>query len=284
MFQTTKQKLILGVYVFLILSIPLGSYVASQSQNIRSKANEPKTITKQATNSASLSALEDLKNMAKNKATSSSTLSNLTDLNSPASSSAVSFGPTLILKLILEGRPANNQAAKVFVGIAEGSPGSSPKYLLSFTIDLPASGLFTGLSMAGLTEGTQYSAYIKGPAQIATSSAFLLGPGATNLNSGQALILLSGDLNDDNMIDQKNDYNIALQAFGSHSGDANWNGLADLNLDGVVNNFDLLYITKNIGLTGNSGPWQSTPQTGGIPQGGPETSSSGGYWFWMPSL
>lgn len=283
MFQTTKQKVLLAIYVFLILSIPMGAYMASQSQNIKSKANEPKTVVKQATNSASLSALDSLKNMVKNNISSSSSLLDVPNLDQPASSSAISFGPTLNIRLILEGRPANNQAAKVFIGIAEGAPTQIPKYLLSFTIDLPASGLFTGLSMAGLTEGNEYTAYIKGPAQIATSSAFTLGPSSNDLNSAKPLTLLSGDLNDDNVID-KNDYNIALQAFGSHPGDANWNELADFNLDGVINNFDLLYIIKNMNQTGNSGPWQSTPKIGGIPQGGPEASSSGGYWFWMPSL
>ncbi|QQG43114.1 MAG: dockerin type I repeat-containing protein [Candidatus Daviesbacteria bacterium] len=283
MFQTTKYKIILAVYVFLILSIPLGAYMASQQQNVSSKASDKK-VTKQATNSANLSALDALKNLSQKVATSSSldSDSGLTKIEESTSSSAISFGPTLNLKLILEGRPPNNQTAKVFVGIAEGSPVNSPKYLLSFTIDLPASGLFSGLSMAGLTTGTGYSAYIKGPAQIATSSAFTLNPSATDLNSGQALTLLSGDLNDDNSINSA-DFAIAKGLYGTTTTSNNWNDNVDLNKDGIINSADLAYIIKNLGTTGQSGVWQSTP-TGGLSQGGPEASRSGGYWLWMPDL
>lgn len=283
MFQTTQQKIILGVYLFLIFSIPLGAYVASQSQNIHPKANEPKNVTKQATSSANLSALDALKNLSQKKVASTSAQSPLAEAAKSTSSAALSFGPTLNLKLILEGRPANNQVAKVFVGIAEGSAIVNPKYLLSFTINLPANGLFSGLSMAGLTTGTQYSAYIKGPAQIATSSAFTLGPSATNLNSGQPLTLLSGDLNEDNSINSA-DFAIAKGLYGTTTASSNWNDNVDLNKDGVINAADLAYIIKNLGKTGQSGVWQSTPKTGGIPQGGPEASRSGGYWFWMPDL
>lgn len=259
----------LASFIFLILSIPVGAYLASQRQIIKSSAYD-RTVTNPL---PTLSPLTDLTRVS----TRSALLEEPTP--EPTPTSAVSFGPTLSLKLILEGRPEGKQAAKVFVGIAEGSPTSNPKYLLSFTIDLPDSGLFSGLSLAGLTAGNTYTAYIKGPAQIATASAFLMLPSETKLSSGNAITLLTGDLNDDNVINSA-DLALANAVYGTTPGSPNWNPNVDFNLDGVINTRDLSYIFKNFTKTGESGVWQSTPATksGGLtPQG-----SNSGYWLWVP--
>lgn len=271
MFSTTRQKIILGIYIFLILSVPIGSYLVSQRQNIKSSAKE-EPVKKET--KSKLSPLEEIKNSSSKKVASSS---------SPTSSStSVSFGPTLNLTLTLEGRPANNQVAKVFVGIAEGLAQISPKYLLSFTIDLPANGIFKGLSMAGLTIGNQYSAYIKGPAQIATSSAFILGATSTDLNNNQPIFLLSGDLNEDNVVNSA-DYSIAKAAYGATAASTNWYENGDFNKDGIINSADLGYILKNFSKTGESGVWQSNPATssGGLT---PPQGSNSGYWLWLPDI
>lgn len=286
MFSSLKLKLLLGLYIFILVSIPVAAYLASQHQSIKSSASEKtnKTIAKQTpkpTNSAAkelLSASEGNLNPDSKANPSSSS-----DSSSPTI--ANNFGPTLSLKAALEGRTAD-QSTKLFVGILEGSLSSNPKFLLSFTLDLPKSGEYSNLSLAGLTSGNKYTAILKGSAQIATASAFTMAPAVTNLNGGQVINMLSGDLNEDNLINAA-DYNIAKAALNSTSSSANWNANADLNKDGVVNLFDLAIISKNLNQTGATGTWTSpipksaTPSASlsTPPQGSPDI---GGYWMWIP--
>lgn len=285
MFSTFKQRILLGVYIFIMLSIPIGAYLATQYQNVKSSAQEtkppppavkttPKPISsaaKQLLNSSE----ENLKSLQAptpiSEATSSPTI-------------ATSFGPTLSLKAILEGRPKDNQATKLFVGIMEGALTTNPKFLLSFSVDLKASGSYSNLSLAGLIIGSKYTALLKGSAQIATSSAFLMSPTSTNLNDGQALNMLTGDLNDDNVVNAA-DYSIAQKALGATAKSSNWNENVDFNKDGVINTFDLAFITKNMGQVGASGAWTSPlPKTatasGSLSQ--PVGAGPQGYWLWIP--
>lgn len=301
MFRTTKEKIILAIYVFLVISIPIGAYLASQQTNTKSRASEDtnRKIEGNLTGSTTTPAQQELKNLLASTPGTTSTTPTSTPTSTPDSGGvtiATGFGPTLSFKLTLEGRPAGNQASEAFVGISKGTTtGSQPNYLLSFTIDLPETGEYADLSLAGLDIGSTYTAFVKPTAQIATSSAFIVSPTKSNLNGGQALNLLTGDLNEDNVINVA-DYNLAKAAYGLTSASSNWNEVADFNKDGVVNNYDLAYITKNMGQTGSSGPWQSTPpKTGGRPPniGGQSSSSafpqvttnpSGqrGYWLWVP--
>ncbi len=281
MFSTLKSRLLLGVYIFIILSIPVGAFLASQNQTIKSSASGP--VTKPiAPKPTTPPAREFL-----------SASSSLTPTPSPDSSPptvATSFGPTLSLKATLEGR-TSDQTTKLFVGILEGSLSSNPKFLLSFSVDLPKSGEYSNLSLAGLTSGNSYTAILKGTSQIATSSAFVMSPNITNLNSGQTVNMLSGDLNEDNVIDSA-DYVIAKTALNSTSSSSNWNANADLNLDGVINLFDLIIISRNNGQVGATGAWTSpipksaTPSASlnsySAPIGGPGGSSSG-HWIWIPN-
>lgn len=294
MFSTFKQRLLLGMFIFIILSIPVGAYLVSQSQIYSSKASEPKLtkLTKSIpTPSASpVSSAKQLLSISESNLSSSPT-------PTPSSSSpsiATSFGPTLSLKAVLEGRPVANQATKLFVGIVEGTLLANPKFLLSFTLDLPSDGSFGNLSLAGLSPGRGYSALLKGAAQIATSSAFIMSPTVTNLNDGQPIHMPSGDLNEDNVINSA-DYNLAQKALGATPTSANWNKLADLNTDGKVNVFDLAQISKNLGKEGASGAWtsplpkvstpaasltQSAIGSALIESGSPD--NTGGYWLWIP--
>lgn len=274
MFSSTKAKLLVGLYIFLILSIPLGAYLASQTQIFKSKASEPGR-TNLTTKPPSLSG------PAATEPTPSPTPS------SPEI--AASFGPTLSLKAVLEGRAANNQATKLFIGILEGTLTSNPKFLLNFTIDLPASGEYSNLSLAGLNPGAQYTALLKGSAQIATASAFIMSPTVSSLNGGKAINLLAGDLNEDNVINSS-DLTIVQKAYGAKNNSANWNENADFNKDGIINSFDLALVSKNLNKTGASGAWISpvsniaSPSASLIqspPIGSPD-NSSGGYWIWIP--
>lgn len=288
MFSTFKQKLLVIAYIIIILSIPVGTYLVSQYQNLKSKASEsknslpivkvspaPKTSDKIKVDST----LQDLLNATPEPEDSTPTI-------------ATSFGPTLSLKVSLQGRPQNNQSAKLFVGILEGSVSLNPRFLLSFTIDLPESGEYSDLSLAGLTSGSQYTAILKSSAQIATASAFIMSPTVTKLNSGEAINLTSGDLNEDNTINSA-DYSIAQKAFGATSTSSTWNENADFNKDGVINIFDVAIITKNFGKIGDSGVWvSSTPKTAtgsasltptNLPVGS-VGGSTDGYWVFVPKV
>ena len=268
MFRTFKQKIVLGLYVFLVISIPVGAYLASQRQILKSSAQPENSITPIIPSKTP-------------GGSPKSTIPSPTPKSSPLSPDVpISIGPVLNFTLVLEGRPKNNQAAQIFVGIAQGDITIKPNYLLSFTIDIPESGTFTNLSLAGLNQGVKYTAYIKGPAQIATASAFIMSPATTNLNGGLPLTLLTGDLNDDNSINAS-DYSIAKTAYGTTTSSKNWNSNVDFNLDGKINVTDLGFITKNFGKVGSSGIWTSPPPS--TPSGTP-TGGSGGYWFWMPEI
>lgn len=300
MFNLDKTQLIAAIgFIVVLLSIPLSFTLVKSSQVFRSRASEGessqtvKISTSSATqnrNVPSTSPLSDLEKSVNESVPSAPT-------PTPAGNLNTAFGPTLNVKISLEGRPAVNQTAKVFVGIAAGAPQVKPTYTLTFTVDFPASGVFNGLSLAGLNPGSSYTAYVKGPAQIDTAVSFSMSPTETNLNNGQAVELLSGDLNEDNTINSA-DYSIAKDLYGTTSASSNWNSRADLNSDGTVNNLDIVYINRNMGKTGSSGVWYSpppvstssaTPATGSAapPTDGYEypkgSSNQGGYWFWMPA-
>lgn len=285
MFSTFKLKLLLGVYIFILLSIPVGAYLASQQQTVKSSASEQKVSKKIAsvTPKPTSSTAKQLLNASAQLASSPKP--------SPSSSStptiATSYGPTLSLKVIFEGRPVTNQAGRLFVGILEGNITTNPKFLLSFNVNLPASGEYADLSLAGLNPGSSYTALLKGPAQLANAIPFSMSPATTYLNSNEPVNLLSGDLNEDNTVNTA-DYAIMQKALGARSTSVNWNDNADINKDGVINAFDLAILVKNIGQIGASGIWTSpipqiaTPSASlnSPPVGSP--GNTGGYWLWLP--
>lgn len=293
MFSSIKARLILGLYVFLVLCIPVGAYLVSQQQTVKSRASEgtpsaslkPFTQPKRSpiTSTASSSAQKLLSQLEADLLPSPSPISTTDDLETSSPTIATSFGPTLSLKVTLEGRPENNQAVKLFVGIVEGSLTSNPKFILNFSLDLPANGIYSNLSLAGLTSGSTYTALIKGAAQIASSSEFTMSPNVTSLNSGSAITLTTGDLNEDNTINTA-DYSIVKALLGITQSSSNWNNNADLNKDGVINIFDLAIVSKNLGKTGASGVWTS-PLNIATSSGGLIEDARGGttgYWMWIP--
>ncbi|MBI2334180.1 hypothetical protein HYU96_00035 [Candidatus Daviesbacteria bacterium] len=259
MFYSLKSKIFLGGYILLLLAIPVGSYLISQQQTLTSKAAPPKT-TKLIVESP----------IPAPSPTSRARLASPSP--EPSMTTTTSFGPTLSGKVALEGRSVNNQTGKLFVGILENLV-NNPTFLLSFTVDLPATGEFNDLSLAGLSSGRNYYAVLKGPSQIATSSAFTISPNVTRLNGGDPIILTSGDLNEDNTVTTA-DYDLAKLAL------VTWNELADLNKDGVVNLLDLGIISKNLGKVGATGVWVSAPAKA---TGGPVPSGTG-YWIFVPNL
>lgn len=274
MFTGLKQRILLGIYIFILISIPVGAFLASQATQTKSQASESK-VTKPVTK------------LPKPSLNPAETFINTPGVSKPTSapevSTATSYGPTLSLKILIDGRPMSNQATKLFVGIVTGTNLQSPQYLLSFTVDMPASGQFDNISLAGLTVGNTYTAILKGDAQIATSSAFVMNPAVTNLNSGVALAMLSGDLNQDNVINNL-DLQIVQAALGQTSSPA------DLNKDGIVNGIDLAILNKNLNKVGATGTWVSPPPKVATPSGSlavdqaPPTGSptGSGYWVWVP--
>lgn len=279
MFSLTKIKIALAIYVFIVISIPIGAYSLSQQQIFKTRADQPKKpkVATEATPSATASAAKQLQRLSEPKSTTK-----LTPTPEPAlPTTATSFGPTLSLTAILEGRPVLNQATRLFVGIVEGILVNNPKFLLSFTVDLPASGEFSNLSLAGLTPNSSYTALLKGPAQIATSSAFLMNPTVTNLNGGNPLTLLSGDLNEDNTVNTS-DYAIVKSSLGSTPQSQNWQENADFNKDGIINTLDLSLVIKNMGKTGASGSWVSPLPTATSSGSLTPQPNQGGYWLWIP--
>lgn len=297
MSQVKIRTAILLVYLVLIALVPTGSFFLSQNFRTKSSASNIKNSTASATLKKDNSTVTKPKNSPKPAATPKSSTTTPSSAEGSALIPDIAFGPTLDFKLNLEGRPTTDQSARVFIGIILGKVvTSTPQYLLSFTVDLPKSGEYKNLSLAGLTVGDTYTAYIKGPAQIATSSAFIVKAATSQLNSGQALSLVTGDLNDDNVINES-DYTIIIGLLGAMASSQNWNGNADFNIDGVVNTKDVGIILKNMNRTGETGTWISTPtgttDAGGVIQhssiGAPKASAKvksedqpSGYWLYVP--
>lgn len=277
MFETKAQKITLGIIIFMMITIPATSYVISFRFKAQTKAKASFETTNLTPSQAPLRETPPQNTEA--------TLET-TPFPTPTSIPVVSFGPTLKFALKIQGRPENNQSAKTFIGVAQGKPVQMPQYLLSFTVDTPVTGIYSGLSLAGLTVGEQYTAYIKGPAQIVSSAEFTL---KTNESDLGLVSLKTGDLNDDNAINNL-DYSIIKSLYGTTSGSQSWNPNADFNVDGVINNLDISIVLSNLGETGSSGIWVSSPvatksgQLKGFGNiGAPaEELPVSGYWLWIP--
>lgn len=297
MFQNKSHRLLIAGFILAVVLIPTTSLLLSQrlkvSQNV--EQNFDRSIS-QALPSEVPKGPPILTNSPSPTPSSASS----GELAAP-----VSLGPNLSFSVNIQGRPVNNQAGKFFVGIAQGGVTTNPTYLLTFTVDMPATGVYNNLSLAGLSIGGTYTAYIKGPAQLAKASTFTLTPEGASLNSGQPLSLISGDLNDDNVIDNS-DYTLAQGLVGTTPSSPNWNPLADIDGDGAVNIIDLDIVKNNLGKTGDGGPWYSQPPTvasnsaslnsspniGGLEQPNltlppgsmPATlNNKSGYWIFVPS-
>lgn len=292
MSPTRVRTIILAGFLIVITIIPVAAFVLSQNFRSSSSAASPSVVKKPVTKTQDASKSGSI--LDQPGAETPVDGANPSTSPSPSASADVT-GPTLSFKINADARPSRDQSNKVFVGISQGTQTSTtPNYLLSFTVDVPASGEYNQVSLAGLTPGTNYTAYLKGQAQIATSSAFLMMPNVSTLNNGFALNLVTGDVNDDNVINQA-DYDIVKAYFGTTRASNNWNPILDFNLDGVVNGFELGVISNRIGstgaTTGTSGPWISTPTSGGstmLPSkpnigGAPDTKPTDqGYWMWIP--
>ncbi len=264
---TWKQIILIGGFIIILISIPLTFYMIKQTQIFNSHAAGPSitpfpqtnTATQSATEVPQTSPLQDLQTLLNSTPSAQTPTPTVADSISTPTPAIPSFGPTLSGKVTFEGR-VGSQSQPVFLGIASGQARTKPTYILTLSITTDSSGSFSNISLAGLTIGDVYTAYIKGPAQIDIASTFTVLPGDTALNNGQPLNLISGDLNEDNTINSA-DYTVALNAYGTSSGQPNFNSRADINGDGVVNSLDLSFISKNMGQTGASGVWYSTAPT-----------------------
>lgn len=298
-----NNKIIIIGFVIMLIAIPSGTAVIGWRIKAVTEAPLPavfnsKQSTITATPSASLTPTQTLLQEALSELKKEESQ----PTPSPMAEAKISFGPTMDFKVSIEGRPAGKNQSKLFVGIAKGAPTSKPTYLLSFNVDLIESGEFNGLSLAGLDQGENYTAYLKGSAQIATSSAFVVSPTITKLNGGTALNLITGDLNEDNVINAA-DYSIAKAAFGAKPGSSKWNQNIDFNLDNIINLLDLAIVEKNMGRSGTSGAWYSQGASGSATLNtvsavgsvlsvegikppttdAPGAVSRNGYWIWVPA-
>lgn len=289
---TTKHKIMIGVFAALTILIPTGSYVISQSINkpqetpVEFGTQFPVTSPKEVPKDAPQSKLEkDVK-----EATASE--NPITVNPTSADNATLYLAPAIGFKIILQGRPESDQTSKVFLGIASGQPTTNPKYLLSFVLNVPASGIVKDFSLPGLDTGVSFTAYLKGPSQIATASAFVSRNAPIDLGTQS---MLTGDVNDDNIINTS-DQELLKSVLGTSTSSPKWNPIYDFNLDQRINTLDLVILTKNMGRIGASGPWMS-----GIPQAtksatlsgslNPDTGAPGldldaekGYWMWVPTV
>lgn len=298
-----KTLLILGGFLLIVAAIPFTAVLIKQTQIFKSQASEikvasssaSKVISKEVTQEGpkeipKTSTLEELSKLIQPSPSispaksSSGNFSELISTLTPTPYVNLGFGPTLNLSINTQGRPALKQAIRTFVGLGNNTPTINPTYILTFTIDFSEDGIFRGLSLAGLNPGSTYSVYIKGPGQIDSAASFVMSPTESTVNSGQPILLLSGDLNDDNIVNSA-DYTIAKNLYGTTPESRTWNRNADFNRDNIINTYDLGYLLSNMGEIGASGTWFSPPPqatSSGTPASGGPASPSGGYWMWVP--
>ena len=292
-----KEKIVLAAIMLLLILIPSGSVLIAQRSKISDNSPAGKApagpVTSARPDNSTPSKLEsDINNTGEDDSDD--------DYGTSDSSVKTYFGPTLSFKINIEGRPATDQSGKIFVGLTAGDNPASPQFLLSFLIDLPKNGEKKDISLAGLSQGTTYTAYLKGSAQIATASAFTIKPTGNDLGT---LTLLTGDVNEDNIVNNS-DYDLVKAKLNSKPTSSNWNPIYDFNLDNIVNSRDLSFVTKNLNQSGASGPWYSkspfqnpTQTSSAVPVekesiGGPSPEpiqdnlmkpDSDGYWLFIPN-
>lgn len=275
-----EHKNLIFAFLAATVTIPVIFFLVS----LRSDMSEQKQVTLNIPHNIPTNPVDEIK---KNTEVKPAQLADVA-----GTSTEVFFGPSMSFKINLEGRPQNNQSSKVFVGIAVGTPSNNPQFLLSYLVNIPVDGSYSKLSLAGLSQGSTYTAYFKGPAQLATSSAFTVRPIDNDLGLQS---MKSGDLNEDNLINEQ-DYLIIKSSAGSNPTSERWNPNFDINLDGVINNLDIAFVIKNLNMVGASGPWYSKLGIGSATQsailntpaniGGPQEASKAsqpGYWMWVPT-
>lgn len=273
-----SHKKLVTLFLALVVTIPSSSILLSQRIQ-QSVNNQPYDRTVSTINE--VPGTSPLKDLLKNLNSSP------TPTPSPATSSGTldSFGPTLQLQISIQGRPNSDQHTKLFVGVAQGTLSTNPQYLLSFNVDVPNSGIYNDISLVGLTQGETYTAYLKGSATLVTAVSFIMSPQGVKLNSGAPITLISGDLNEDNVIDQA-DVDILMAALGTTPTSSKWNQNLDLNKDGVINSLDLAIVNKNLGKVGDGGKWYSTTpsatKSATLQVPGNIGGISAGYWMWVP--
>ncbi|MDO8570584.1 MAG: dockerin type I repeat-containing protein, partial [Candidatus Daviesbacteria bacterium] len=245
-----KTLLMIGGFLLIVAAIPFTAVLVKQTQVFRSQASTIKVasssaeriISDQETQGGSkevpnTSPLDELNKLLKPSPSVSPTPADpATAGPTPTPYVNLGFGPTLNISINTQGRPALKQATRAFIGLAGNIPIKNPTYLLTFTVDFSEDGIFRGLSLAGLNPGSTYSVYIKGPGQIDSASSFVMSPTESTVNSDQPILLLSGDLNDDNTVNTT-DYNIAKNLYGTTPTSRAWNKNADFNRDNVINTY-----------------------------------------------
>lgn len=257
-FATRFEKIFVISVLVLVISIPTFAFLVAKRYSVKNQIN---TVTDNIADIPATNPLDDIKNNGIFGINSG-------ENNNTANPTAQAFyGPILNFKLILQGRPQNNQTSQVFVGLASGQPQTNPQFLLSYLVDIPANGVYTNLSLSGLTQGQTYTAYIKGPAQIATASAFIVNPTINDIGTQN---LISGDLNEDNIINDL-DYDLMRASYGAVPTSSNWNANYDLNKDNIINYLDMGFVVQNINMVGASGPWYS--RIGLIPSPPPNSTN-----------
>lgn len=294
---SNRDKIILISIAILVALIPVGTYVLSLRIKALSSASTTSNIPRTDNPEFSTNPRDELVSLSQQAVDRGQT--DTTNQPTPEPTAEVFFGPTLKFKISLEARPAAKQATKLFVGISSGKPASgiTPQYIISYQVDVPEGGEYSGLSLAGLTQGSTYTAYLKGQAQIATSSAFLLNPTSNDLGTVK---MTTGDVNDDNVINDS-DYNLVKAAIGATPSSTKWNSIYDFNLDNIINSYDLGIIGAHLGKTGESGVVKSTtsmgfgdldkefaeglapsPNQGNISTPDIKPGGQEGYWIWLP--
>lgn len=293
MTRSTQNRLILAAITAIFLLIPLTSYLMLQRAKFEHLIDvqfpEPSQQASEISMPKTTSSLQEIKT---NIASIPSPTPGFIMDGEPAILGAEASSSGLKLRVKMNDRILNNQSSQLFVGIGQGEAMVNPKYVLSFLVNLDQNGQYSGISLTGLEPNSIYTAYIKGISQLATTREFSFQTGLADLG---LITLISGDVNNDNQIDQS-DVLLVKKNMGKNSHSLNFDSSLDVNNDGIINSLDLSIIMQNLGKSGEAGvifPSQLNEATKSAElqnpdvTGSPESSSSAqknGYWLWIPKL
>jgi lysophospholipase L1-like esterase len=121
------------------------------------------------------------------------------------------------------------------------TPASGPPTTVTASIDATGAFAFTGVAPGAYTVHIKGAKWLQRDLQVVVQGTSAATASVT---------LLSGDVNNDNVVDLS-DFSELAAAFGAASGDSNWDANADLNCDGLVDLTDFGLLAANFGLQGD---------------------------------
>jgi hypothetical protein len=166
----------------------------------------------------------------------------VSDAPLPTEDDCTSGNATLSLSATLQGHTSHAATFSLDVYQSDSPIGTSPDY--SFA---PVSDALGNMEVSGIDPGT-YDLVLKYGKSLSLVETITLVDGANSIDMG---MLLTGDANDDNLV-ELTDFSILASVYGLDQGDNGYDGRADFTGDDAVELTDFSILASNYGLEGET--------------------------------